>query len=151
MENKINYLLQYDFSNLDDEELESHMYNHICVLQSGYLEKTIQNLISGYKTSTHCNSHDCKKNIKSMRDIQNAKWCSIRPIFVNIDEYIVTCLKELDDFENIVNSINNIVSTRHKIAHGDNVSSLTLPILRNDFINIKLFLNKLKEIFEAYN
>ena len=151
MEQKINYLLQYNFSNLEAEELESHLYNHICVLQSGYLEKTIQNLISNYKNSAHCNSHDCKENIKSMRNIQNAKWCSIRPIFVNIDEYIVTCLKELNNFDNIIDSINNIVRTRHKIAHGENVSTLTLEILRDDFTNIKLFLNKLKEIFDAYS
>lgn len=150
MENKINYLLEYNFSDLDDEELESNLYNHICVLQSGYLEKTIQQLITEYKNSSHCNSHDCKRNIQSMREIQNAKWCSIRPILVNIDEYIVVCLKELENFDNIVSSINNIVVTRHKIAHGEIVHNLTLPILRNDFVNIKLFLSKLNEIFEAY-
>jgi hypothetical protein len=150
MENKINYLFE-QFENIDEEEFQSHILNYICILQSGYLEKTIQNLLKDYKTSTHCNNHECKNNIKNMREIQNAKWCSIRPTFLNIDVSIVTLLQELDNFDYIINSINNIVGTRHKIAHGETVTNLTLSILKSDFDNIKLFLDKLQEVFEIYN
>jgi len=86
-----------------------------------------------------------------MRKIQNARWCAIRPILVNIDEYIIDCLKELNNFDNIIDSINNIVNTRHKIAHGEDIINLTLPVLISDFNNIKIFLLKFKEIFETYN
>ena len=150
MENKINYLFE-QFKNIENEneEFQSHILNYICILQSGYLEKTIQNLLKDYKTSTHWNSNECKNNIKLK--VQNAKWCSIRPTFLTIDISIVTRLKELDNFENIIDSINNIVGTRHKIAHGETVTNLTLSILKSDFENIKLFLDKLQIIFETYN
>ena len=150
MENRINNLLG-KVQNIEDEELSSHFLNYICILISGYLETNMEMIINDYKSTPHCLSHECKNSIRSMRKIQNAKWCAIRPIFMNIDESILELLKsELDeDFENITFSINNMVTTRHKIAHGENVTSLTLGVLNRDFENIKIFVQKIEEIFEC--
>ena len=68
--------------------LQSHILNHICVLISGYLEKEITNILVNYKGTTHFRLLECQdtnkvKNIshRQGQGIQNAKWCSIRPVF----------------------------------------------------------------------
>jgi len=146
MENKINLLLA---NNIEDEFLSSHLLNYICVLISGHLEKNMQKIIDDYKTTLHCTHHECKDTIKSMRTIQNAKWCAIRAIFMNIDENILEVLKnELgEEFGEITDSINNMVKTRHKIAHGEDVITLDKDILSRDFQNIKKFIISVNETF----
>jgi hypothetical protein len=150
MKNKIVFLLE-KVNHIDDEELSSHLLNYICVLISGYLEKNIEDIIKDYKNTPHCLSHECKNSLMSMRKIQNAKWCAIRPIFMNIDENILELLKEElgIEFDDIIFSIDNIVKTRHQIAHGNDVTSLTVIILNRDFDNIKKFIEKIKDIFDC--
>lgn len=149
MKSKIDYLLKQNYSTVDSV-VQSHLLNHICVLVSGYLEKELQVILESYKTSLHFTTHECKKNIKSMRNIQNAKWCSIRPVFANIDKLIVQRLSRLKNFDLIISSIDNIVGTRHKVAHGENVTHLTIQILKDDFKNIQKFLNHLNKIFSSF-
>jgi hypothetical protein len=146
MKSKIDYLLRQDYSTIDSV-VGSHILNHICVLVSGYLEKELQNILENYKQSSHCTTHECKKNIQSMRNIQNAKWCSIRPIFTNIDKSIVQKMNRLKNFDLIISSVDNIVRTRHKVAHGENVTNLTIVILKDDFRNIQKFLKQLNKYF----
>jgi hypothetical protein len=148
MKSKIESLLERSYSDLD-EELQSHLLNYICILESGYLEQKIETILDNYKKSHHCTTHECKDSIKSMRKIQNAKWCSIRPMLVNIDDSILVQLKEKLDFDSTVGSIDNIVKTRHKIAHGESVSNLTILILRRDFTNIVKFIDELNSIFST--
>ena len=150
MENKITNLLQKAVE-IEDEELSSDLFNYICVLISGYLETNMERIIKNYKSTPHCRSHECKDSLTSMRKIQNAKWCAIRPILMNIDEKILKLLKyELAiEFDNITSSIDNMVKTRHKIAHGENVTSLTIGILNRDFNNVKIFIQKIRDIFEC--
>ena len=69
---------------------------------------------------------------------------------MNIDESILILLKrELDQFDNVISSIDNIVKTRHKIAHGESVTNLTIEVLNKDFMNIQKFSQKTKDVFEC--
>lgn len=149
MKAKIEEVLNKEYKKLNDPILQSHFLNYGCVLISGYLEKEIQSILDNYKrnTNTHFNTHECKNDIQSMRKIQNAKWCSVRPLLTNIDKKIIIKLRKLKDFDLIILSINNIVKTRHKIAHGENVTNLTVQVLKDDFKNINRFLKKLNNIF----
>ncbi|MCT7594686.1 HEPN domain-containing protein [Aliarcobacter butzleri] len=149
MKAKIEGLLNKEYKKLSDPIIQSHFLNYTCVLISGYLEKEIQNLLDIYKTTSHFRSHDCSKELSSMRKIQNAKWCSVRPTLTNIDNKVILKLSKLKDFSLVTSSINNIVNTRHKIAHGENVTNLTIDILKQDFKNINRFLKKLKSIFTS--
>lgn len=149
MQSKIKDLLKRDYSGLD-LVLQSHFLNYICVLVSGYLEKEMQEILDKYKKTSHFNVHECKKDIQSMRKIQNAKWCSVRPTLTNIDKGIVQRLNRLKDFDFIVSSIDNIVKTRHQIAHGENVTHLNITVLKKDFKNIQKFLNSLNKIFSDF-
>ncbi len=150
MKNKIEGILNKEYKKLNDPIIQSHFLNYTCVLISGYLEKEIQKLLDVYKTTPHFKSHDCNKELSSMRKIQNAKWCSIRPILTNIDKTIVIRLSKYKNFDLIVASINNIVKTRHSIAHGENVTNLTIGILKTDFENIQKFLKQLQKIFTKF-
>jgi hypothetical protein len=149
MKAKIEEVLNKEYKKLNDPILQSHFLNYSCVLISGYLEKEIQSILDNYKRNTniHFNTHECKNDIQSMRKIQNAKWCSVRPLLTNIDKKIIIKLSKLKDFDLIILSINNVVKTRHKIAHGENVTNLTLQVLKDDFKNINRFLKKLNNIF----
>ena len=149
MKERIENLLKKTSDIINDDEINSHFLNYICVLISGYLEKELENIIEEYKKSKHCKSHECKDTIGSMRKIQNAKWYSIRPVFTNIDDKILNELKNSNqDFELTINSIDNIVKTRHKVVHGKDVTNLTRDILSADLVNIDFFINKLQEIFQ---
>lgn len=149
MKAKIEEVLNKEYKKLNDPIIQSHFLNYGCVLISGYLEKEIQSILDNYKKNTngHFSTHECKNDIQSMRKIQNAKWCSVRPLLTNIDKTIILQLSKLKDFDLVVLSINNIVKTRHKIAHGENVTTLTIQVLKNDFKNINRFLKKLQSIF----
>ncbi len=148
MKEKITNLLEKT-SDINDDELNSHFLNYICVLISGYLETELDKIIKEYRKSNHCNSHECKDTIQSMRKIHNAKWCAMRPVFMNIDDKILNELKGTTQyFELTIASIDNIVKTRHKVAHGKDVTNLTREILSADLNNINSFINKLQEIFK---
>lgn len=149
MKAKIEKVLNKEYKKLNDLNLQSHFLNYSCVLISGYLEKEIQNILDNYKNNAnpHFSTHECKKDIQSMRKIQNAKWCSVRPLLTNIDKKVILQLSKLKDFDLIIQSIDNIVKTRHKIAHGENVTNLTIEVLKDDFKHINRFLKKLNNIF----
>jgi hypothetical protein len=148
MKNKIEGLLE-KIDKINDEELSSHFLNYICVLISGYLETELEKVISEYKKSKHCKHHECSDKISSMQKIKNAKWCSIRPIFMNIDDKILSDLKSsINDIEQTISSIDNIVKTRHNIVHGKSVTNLMQNGLIKDLNNIDFFINKLQEIFK---
>ncbi|MBW5290484.1 MAG: hypothetical protein Rsou_1626 [Candidatus Ruthia sp. Asou_11_S2] len=134
---------------IQDEEFQSHFLNYICVLISGYLEKELYSIIKDYKTTGHCKAHECKNNFQSIGKIYNAKWCAIRPIIMNIDASIFDKLQANcgDDFDEVIDSINNIVNTRHKIAYGVNVTNLTKNILIENLEKIELLIRELKNIF----
>ncbi|MFA5232990.1 MAG: HEPN domain-containing protein [Sulfurimonas sp.] len=150
MKAKIDNLLDKEYKKLNDPIIQSHFLNYSCVLISGYLEKELQNILDNYKNSSHFNTHECKQDINSKRRIQNAKWCSVRPLLTNIDKKVILQLTKLKNFDLVILSINNIVQTRHKIAHGDDVTNLTIQVLKNDFKNINRFLKKLNTIFAAF-
>ena len=152
MRELINNLLNKNYAKvIEDEELVSHILRYICILISGYLENELNTIIENYKSKEHFKNHECKKFINSQRKIQNAKWCSIRPIFLNIDDNLLINFKSKvnNDFDKIVYSIDSIVKIRHKIAHGEtNITELSQEDLKSHFSNINLFLNILNEIFD---
>jgi hypothetical protein len=146
MKDKIKQLLEKT-RDIEDEELQSHFLNYICVLISSYLEKELKSILKEYEKTAHFKRHECKDNIKNIK-IHNAKWCSIRPIIMNIDAKIFDQLRNnINNFSRITDSIDNIVKTRHKIAHGDNVATLTKEILIKNLSDIDCFIIELKKYF----
>lgn len=146
MINNINNLLEKT-ERIEDEELKSHFFNYICVLISSYLEVELNQIITDYKNSRHCQRHECHKTLKSMPKINNARWCTIRAIIMNISKDILDQLEEsITNMTDIKSSIDNIVMTRHRIAHGENITTLTNDNLKVDLEHINILIDKLKII-----
>ena len=140
MENKINYLFEKAKEIEDDEEFQSHLLNYICVMLSGYIEVNINNIIK----QCDKNDNECKSSIKT---IQNATWCKIKPILALINIELTLELNNIIIQTNTVDIIYRIISTRNNIVHGKNITNLTLPKLESDFEDIKRFIQKVKELF----
>lgn len=140
METKIDYLFnkaQY----IEDEELQADLLNYICVILSGYLEININKIIK------QCNKNDINECKDSIKPIQNATWCKIKPILALID--IKLTLKLYNDIiqTDAIDIIYNIIKNRNDIAHGKNITTLTLPKLKSDFEEIKIFIKKVQKLF----
>jgi hypothetical protein len=105
---------------INDDEIKSHLARYLCVLTSGYLEEAIKILIrdfvSGQASPTvrnHINS--TSKNLSNLNiekigqylNSYNGKWK---------DQFDT----ELTDEEK--DAVNSIITNRHSIAHGVNVS-----------------------------
>jgi len=141
MENKINFLFK-EAHNIENEELQSHFINYICIKLSGYIEVNINIIICKYKDK----SLECTKSIST---IQNATWCKIKPMFSLIDLELTIKLQNEIIKMNIIDILYNLIKNRNDIAHGKDITILTLSQLEKDFKEIKLFIQKTKKIFEC--
>lgn len=143
MEKKIDFIF-IQIGEAENEQLSSHLLNYACVLLSGYIEVEINKII----TNSDKNNIDCKNSIKT---IQNATWCKIKSILALIDIELTLELHKAIIQTDTIEVIYNIITTRNDIVHGKDITSLTLPKLKDDFIAIKKFILKTKEIFSSCN
>jgi hypothetical protein len=152
MKNKIEKLLNEEYAKLSEEEiLQSHFLNYICILISGYLETEFNNKLKDYKSKEHFKIHECKDKLSGEK-LQNATWCKIKPILAIIEDEFPQKLKNsINNFDLIIQSIQNIVVRRNNISHGKDITGLTIEILTQDFKNIQNFLEKLNTIFDQLN
>ena len=141
MEGKINFLFQ-EANNLEDEELQSHFLNYICVMLSGYIEVNINRIIKECKKD----DFECKQNVATT---QNATWCKIKPIFALIDLERTVILNQKINDTDIIDILYEIIGDRNSIAHGKNITTLNLPKLKNSFESIKKFISEIEETFEC--
>ena len=144
MENKINFLFEH-VKDIDDEELQSHFLNYICIMLSGYIETNINKIINECKKNE---SNECKNSISTTK---NATWCKIKPILslINIELSLELCnaIVQTDAIETIY----EIVQKRNDISHGKDITSLSLQTLKSHFREIKEFIKKVDEIFCCNN
>ncbi|AYJ79533.1 hypothetical protein AN286_05015 [Aliarcobacter cryaerophilus ATCC 43158] len=146
MKNKIENLLNKDYSQLD-EEITSHLQNYVCILISSYLEIEINNQLTEYKKTQHFKTHECMKKLSGEK-LQNATWCKIKPILGTIEDDFPYNLKNaISDFELTIQAIQSIIDNRNNIAHGKNINVLTIQVLNQNFIKIDNFVSELKKIF----
>ena len=149
MKNKIENLLNKNYSQID-EELKYHLQNHICILISGYLETEINNQLNDYKKTNHFKRNECSKKLAG-ESLQNATWCKIKPILGTIDDsFPVNLRNSIIDFDLTIQAIKSIIDNRNDIAHGKNITTLTMDILKQNFIITDKFISELKTKFSAY-
>ncbi|MDZ7793925.1 MAG: HEPN domain-containing protein [Spirochaetia bacterium] len=141
---KIDYLNEndnYDF------ELVSHLTKYLCVLISGYLEKSIYLLLLKYSEEK---SHDYIKNYihNNLKTFTNAKTEKIETLFKKFNDDWVVKLSEIDNYDEVKASINSIIGQRHRIAHG-NDSTIGFVSLKEYYKNINKMIEHIKiEILE---
>ena len=115
--------LDYLFSvarQLPDPEMQSHWSRYLCVLVSGFLENSVEACLSEYTTKV-CNEIVSNFVSSKLRGFQNPKMGAILEIVGSFNSEWRTEL-EKSTAGQLSDSVNSIVSNRHKIAHGDSVS-----------------------------
>lgn len=140
MERKINYLFKKT-KEIEDEELQSHFLNYICIMLSGYLEVKINEIITQCKKNTNS---ECKKSVATT---QNATWCKIKPILALIDINLTLELHNAIIKTDTIDILYRIITNRNDISHGKNITTLTLPKLESDFVQLKSFIEEVENIF----
>lgn len=101
---------------IDDFEMQAHWAKYLCVLCSGYVEKSVRLLYSDYvhKRSSPQISRFVGSKLGSF---QNAKVEKIIDLARTFDDQWANQLESLSQGQ-IKDAVNSIVSNRHNIAHG---------------------------------
>ena len=105
---------------LPDVEMQSHWSRYLCVLVSGFLENSVELCLSEYsKRGTNVLVSNFV-NAK-LRDFQNPRMGIILDLFGSFNPDWKAQL-EVATKGQLSESVNSIVTNRHKIAHGESVS-----------------------------
>jgi hypothetical protein len=103
-------------NSLDDFELQAHWAKYLCVLCSGYLEKSVRSLYSDYVHKR--SSPQISKFVgKKLGGFQNAKVEKIVALAKTFDDEWASELDSQTQGQ-IKDAVNSIISNRHNIAHG---------------------------------
>jgi len=118
----------------DDLELQSHWAAYLCVLVSGYIETSVQEIYSDYsiRKSDVNVARFVQKNLKFFNNPKMDKILNLTRKF-NIEwekQLQASTEGELKD------SIDTIVANRNRIAHGENVG-ITYVRIKTYYINAK--------------
>lgn len=101
-----------------DAEVQSHFAKYLCVLVSGYIEKSVRVIFSSY-AQNRSTPPLAKYVCDSVGDFQNAKMGKIIELFRSFDPSWAEALEQ-DTQGARKDAIDSVVANRHKIAHGDN-------------------------------
>ena len=114
-ESKLDHLFQ-TVESIDDFEMQAHWAKYLCVLCSGYVEKSVKLLYSDYVYKR--SSPQISKFVgKKLGNFQNAKVEKIIELAKTFDD---RWANDIEDFSQglVKDAVNSIVSNRHNIAHG---------------------------------
>lgn len=131
------------FDNLtDDPELLAHWSRYLCILVSGYLEESIRTIFRVYSRTK--SSPNVANHVEtSLQHFQNPKMELILTLCGSFSQQWRNSLEEISKDE-IKDSINSIVNTRNRVAHGEDVG-ITPGILRNYYKNAKRLIDSLEK------
>jgi len=103
-----------------DLELQAHWAKYLCVLSSGYIEKSVRAIYGEYaklRTPPQIGRFVSRR----LGEFQNAKMSKIVDLTKLFDETWALQL-ELTFAGEVTDSINSLVANRHSIAHGQDTS-----------------------------
>lgn len=126
-----------------DFELVAHMTKYLCVIVSGFFEKSIYYLVLEYtegKSHPHINSYFNNE----LKKFTNANIEKIEKLFKKFNSHWFMKLEEIDNFDKLKGSVNTIVSQRHRIAHGLD-SNISFVRLIDHYKDINLVVDYIKD------
>ncbi len=112
-----------------DIEMISHFTKYVCVLISGMIEKSIQQILFKYSTAKTGDTNLQSFVLKKLKRFQNARSDKIEQLFQDFNSEWKLKLTSIRDYSRLKGSLNSIISNRNKIAHGENIN-LTLNNLK---------------------
>ncbi len=118
LENRIARLLSV-VPSINDDELRSELTKHICVLASGLIEVSCQDILTRY-TAKRASPQVTRYVSSELGYFQNAKVGKILELFSSFDHAAATKWRE-ELSDEAADSIDSIVNNRHQIAHGRSI------------------------------
>lgn len=147
---RIDHLFQKISSILNPAD-QSEWSKYLCVLVSGYIEESLRVLLEEY---AYNNSSSNIQNFVA-KEIKNITNCSVGKIENILSKFDSTWKDNFTDqiaskskrSDEIKNSINSVVTNRHQIAHGKNIS-LNYSSVSNYYKNVKVAVEILENIIK---
>lgn len=118
-------------STAGDIELQSHWAKYLCVVASGFLEKSLVGIYSDFCGKAASQSV-ARYAASRLRTIQNPNARVFVEVASAFDKAWGSALQAFLEEDGRAEAIDSIVSNRHKIAHG-NPSDITLARLKAYF------------------
>lgn len=116
----------------EDPELQAHWSRYLCVLVSGFLETSIQEIFREY-TKTKASPKIVNYVEKQLERFQNPNAESVLQLAGAFDPSWRFELENTVD-EEVLAAVNSIVTNRHGIAHGRTVG-LSYSVMREYYVN----------------
>lgn len=128
---------------IKEEEIKSHVAKYICVKISGLLEVYFKSQIGDYvdATSSQPTAAFVKHRFKTFTNIDSEKIAKLLEVFSA--EWADLYRSKMT--EDLISSLNSIISNRNNIAHG-NSDSITFNSIQTHYENVKKILNILDSI-----
>lgn len=110
----------------DDEQVRSHWAKYVCVLTSGFLEKSLQTLCNDYtlKRASPQVAHFVAKHLDRFQNPKMEKILSLLQEFAPEFRQKI----ELETKGKLSDAVNSVVANRHSIAHGAQVGLSAVAI-----------------------
>lgn len=133
-------------NNLDDVDTEtlSHWTKYLCVLVSGYIERSIQTIILDFVKNQA--SPDVTHFVaRGLQSFTNAK---MNKIFNLAEQFSAEKRKSLEAAtdEELKDAVDSIVANRHQIAHGANIG-LSFVTVRNYYERVVRVIDEVQSCF----
>lgn len=116
-----------------DPEIQAHWARYLCVLISGFLETSLQDILTQHAECT-ASKTTARYVARRLGQFQNAKMQQIYDLVGSFDEDWQVRLKSECEGE-IAAAIDAIVSNRHSIAHGRDVG-MSLVSIKAYYANV---------------
>lgn len=131
-----------------DDETISDLTKLLCILISGFLEKSVVDYIKTYST-TRSNPVIQNYISKQLVGTTNLRIDKIEKLLGQFDSNWEIRLKELDRYDDFETAINYVIGNRNTIAHGGS-SGVTAKDLGTSYDTIKQFLAEIKSFFAVH-
>lgn len=130
-----------------DIEIESDLSKYLCVLLSGYFEKSITDIINTYAEKFSPQIERCVQiEFKWTTNIKMARLLEILDNFSTEWKNIIENDPSYDDYKDTLDSI---VNNRNNISHAQG-SSVTLAQLEYHYTIIEEIIDKIRSLFVVY-
>lgn len=136
-----------EVAKMDESEMKAHLAKYLCVQASGYLENVIKELVAEYHDST------CKKETESfinekLKTFTNVDGKKIETLLTSFNtEWFRIFSSSVSEQQS--QSLNNIISQRHLIAHGkESASNISFGYMVNYYNDLKDIVKVLRSIIK---
>lgn len=128
-----------------NDEIVSDLCRYLCVLISGYFEKTFIHILLKNYIKRRVPDSIYKFINSKLKGSTNFNKSKVEELLKSFDSKWVDQLKSWDNYDSFGDVIGSIYSNRNKIAHGEN-TTVSIRDMKNDYEILKEFFEKLVRV-----